>query len=312
MSHQCSSSARTQSLVLVAAALLLLGGGEAAAAGRPELVIVGVETAVEKAERLEQLVEEGQYTSLHQIRVEGGEYTPFTQRIPGQDAVQVVTLVYDPENGLVIDLYFPPHIDLDSPEPATLPVMLLPQGFNVAYMESYGLPSAREQHFMMGWGMFFAMQGTVAVTYDTHDLQQGFDLVMEFLELYRSELGLDLERLGIFGSSAHGEIAGRMIGHELVRDRLDAGVFVHGDMHGSRLNNTSASFIVVYSRDGSDWHHLGAAFARRVTMRRLSVIEIDDASHKNFFYDDYSDRSLEIMDQIGEFVVETLGSTPAY
>lgn len=281
-------------------AVLAGGASVVRGAGAPELDVLRVESALEKAVRVG-----------HAGR-EDTRFTPFSTRIDGQEQITVVSVRYDDDGGFLLDLYYPPSVDLDQPAQQPLPVILIPQGFRAATMESYGLGTPMEQPFMMGWGMFFAMQGTVCVLYDAQDLAAGFTRMIEFLDRHADALGLDLERLGVFGTSGHGALADRETGHELVRDRLDAAVYVHGDQRGLMLNRTQAEYLVVYTEDGSEWNRYGAAFAMRATMRGHAVTEIRDAPHKNFFLDDRSERTHEIMTEIGEFVVRTLGSTPAH
>ena len=193
------------------------------AAGAPEVDVVRVETALAKAIRVRHVPQDAR------------EFSPFAIRTPGQEQVQIVSVRYDETTPFLLDIYYPPSVHLSATPEGTLPVMLVPQGFHATTMESYGLRTPMEQAFLMGWGMFFAMQGTACVLYDADDLSDGFDRAVRYLQRHADELGLDLERLGMFGTSGHGEFADFQLRHEFIRDRLDAAIFLHGNQRGVGL-----------------------------------------------------------------------------
>lgn len=278
---------------------LLLAAPPATAGGSHELDVVRVETAIERCKRLD-------------LPIVDGEPAGFTHRVPGQAEVQVATVVYDRESGLEATLYYPPSVDPESPDIDPLPVVMIPQAFALHRYESYGVESVQEFPFWLGWGVFFAMHGTVCVQYDALVLHVAYGEVMAFLEHHHETLGLDLERLAILGTSGQGQFAELMTGHESTSSRLDAAVFTHGDPQGLSFLKTDAAFLVVHSGDQSRWSRFSRALVIRARRAGMEVIETDDAPFKNFMEHDDSPRSHEVMRTIGEFIADRLDATPAF
>jgi hypothetical protein len=258
----------------------------------------------------------------------GESYRPIVHHVPGQDAVRIVTLRYDAESDLTADIYYPPGASpaaadgwaaaagtgrrnaaagSDAAAPNRFPVLLFPVGFVAGGVASTDGPTPKEMRHALGFLPIYAMHGIVGVIYDTDDLRGGFDRLLAFLERHEEKLRLDLSRLGIWATSGHGRFASRMMSVPDLVDRVMVCIFIHADANPTVLP-PNVAFFVAYSRDGSTIERYSATLVRRARARGHTCMAIDDVSRKNFFYEDDTAASRDVIERSAVFAAEQLGA----
>ncbi len=145
---------------------------------------------------------------------------------PEMYQVTIQTVYYrtisEPAETLAMDIYYPPDRKADT----LLPAVLIANAFPLNAPPLEGFSWSRTSNYFENWSRLIASNGLIAVAYDTL-YPNDTEAVVKHIQQNSAELGIDGNRLGIFGSSSHAYLASSFAYQEN-REYLKFAVFYYG------------------------------------------------------------------------------------
>jgi len=252
-------------------------------------------------------------------------------RIAGADAVDVerdVPFAAASGRVLTMDLYRRGETSSETPRPAVVCVLGYRDG---GYASAVGCPF-KAMAFTTDWARLIAASGMIAIAYTNDD--PGADLLslLRHLRLHGAALGIDTQRVGIFGVSGNGPVALSALMHEDlgIRCAVLGWAFlmdVDGATHvadaasqwkfanpcdGKTIADIARGVPIFIARAGMDQfpglNHALDRFAAKALAANLPVTIVNHPSGPHAFdiFDD-SDASREIIRQMLAFMRFHLG-----
>jgi hypothetical protein len=118
----------------------------------------------------------------------------------------------EPIKSLPMDIYYPPSWQADQLLPAVILMNAWRQGGQWTSF-SYPWDTAGQLSFYESYGRMIAANGLIAVPYETA-YPDDLDAVVKYIQDNSTELGIDATRLGLFGESSNGLLAGSFSNQE--------------------------------------------------------------------------------------------------
>lgn len=124
-------------------------------------------------------------------------------RIPGMEAVRIERnreYARADSGPLMMDLYYP------AADAALRPAVIIVLGYRDAgYQKAVGC-SFKDAAFTQDWARLIAASGIVAITYTNDDPAADLATLLRHVREHAPALGIDRERLGVFGTSGSGPV----------------------------------------------------------------------------------------------------------
>ena len=215
--------------------------------------------------------------------------------LPGMDDVSVANVSY--KDDLSADIYYPPGY-LENETASALPFMLMANSFPREQTIAWFGITAKDFAGSIDFCQLYAASGLAAVAYDVDSPGDDVYDLLKYLRRHHEALRLDSSRIGVHSLSGHGRLALRLITETKASfaQGIKAAVFLHSDMRTPRELREDIPLFVVYTRDQSmSFNSLSEVFVRRAEAKGVPITVIDDASAKNFQFEDPSERSKEIL-----------------
>jgi len=227
--------------------------------------------------------------------------------VPGMDEVSVGNVTY--KNDLTADIYYPPgFLEDEAREP--LPFVLIVNIFTREhYQDWYGM-ARKDCRDNVDWGRLYAASGMAVVFYEADSPSDDVFDLLDFLKRNRRRLRLDMDRIGLHAFSGHSKLALRLAAETKASYArgVKAALFLHAQMKSPRPLRQDVPLFVVYTReDGTDMADLNEVFVRRARARNVPITVADDAGWKGFHFQDPSERSREIVQELVRFLQSHLG-----
>jgi dienelactone hydrolase len=155
--------------------------------------------------------------------------------LPGADAVTVrQNLEFRAADGgaLALDVYAPSDARLPA---VRRPAAIIAAGYSDALSPKIFPCSFKEVQFVVSWARLMAVSGMVAVTYTNREPAADLPALIDHIRRNSASLGIDADRIGVFGASGNAPVALSAAMHE-PRDFLKCVVLLYGytmDLDGS-------------------------------------------------------------------------------